>query len=100
AVEFIRLELRGIAAGLGVPSHLLDGDLSQANYSSLRASLIDFRARVEALQHQVVVFQLLRPIWRAWIVSELLAGRLDGDLQDLLSVDWITPPMPSVDPAN
>jgi lambda family phage portal protein len=98
AVEFLRLELRGIAAGLGVPTHLLDGDLSQANYSSLRASLIDFRGRVEALQHQVLVFQWCRPIWRAFVVAELLAGRIAGDVDELFKCEWVTPAALQVDP--
>src|SRR5262249_25454059 len=42
AVPFLQLQLRSIAAGLGVPEYLLTGDLSQANYSSLRAALVEF----------------------------------------------------------
>ena len=98
AVAFLQLQLRSVAAGLGVPEYLLTGDLSQANYSSLRAALVEFRTRLEALQHQVVVFQLCRPIWRAWILAEVLAGRLVGDLDELLAVEWITPAQPWVDP--
>src|SRR5262249_3180331 len=49
--EFMRLQLRSVAAGLGVPEYLLTGDLSQANYSSLRAALIEFRARLEQIQY-------------------------------------------------
>jgi lambda family phage portal protein len=98
AVAFLQLQLRSVAAGLGVPEYLLTGDLSQANYSSLRAALVEFRARLEAMQHQVVVFQLCRPIWRAWILAEVLAGRIVGDLAELLAVEWITPAQPWVDP--
>lgn len=98
AVQFLKLQLQSVAAGLGVPAYLLDGDLSQANYSSLRAALVEFRARLEQLQHSVIVYQLLRPIWRAWILTELLAGRIAGDLDELLSVEWITPAQPWVDP--
>ncbi|MFD1703362.1 phage portal protein [Methylopila henanensis] len=46
--EFVKHSLRGLAAGLGLPSHMLDGDLSGANYSSLRAGLIPFRAPCRA----------------------------------------------------
>ena len=52
AVPFLQLQLRSIAAGLGVPEYLLTGDLSQANYSSLRAALVEFRTRLEQLQYQ------------------------------------------------
>ena len=98
AVPFLQLQLRGIAAGLGVPEYLLTGDLSQANYSSLRAALVEFRTRLEQLQHQVIVYQLCRPIWRAWIVGEVLADRLVGDLDALLAVEWVTPRRDWVDP--
>ncbi len=98
AVAFMQLELRSIAAGLGVPEYLLTGDLSQANYSSLRAALVEFRTRLEQLQYSIIVHQLCRPIWRAWIVTEVLAGRLVGALDELLDVEWITPAAPWVDP--
>ncbi len=98
AVDFLKLQMRSIAAGLGVPAYLLDGDLSQANYSSLRAALVEFRTRLEQLQHSVLVHQLCRPIWRAWITTEVLAGRLVGDVEELLAVEWITPAQPWVDP--
>jgi lambda family phage portal protein len=98
AVQFLKLQLQSIAAGIGVPAYLLDGDLSQANYSSLRAALVEFRARIEQLQHAVIVFQFLRPVWRAWVLGEVLAGRITGDLDELLSVEWITPAQPWVDP--
>lgn len=98
AVPFLQLQLRSIAAGLGVPTYLLDADMSQANYSSLRAALVEFRARLEQLQCSVIVHQLCRPIWRAWIVTEVLAGRLAGELEELLAVEWITPAQAWVDP--
>jgi lambda family phage portal protein len=41
-LEFAKTQLRAIAACLGVPSYLVDGNLSQANYSSLRAGLVEF----------------------------------------------------------
>jgi lambda family phage portal protein len=98
ATRFIALQLRSVAAGLGVPEYLLTGDLSQANYSSLRAALVEFRTRLEQLQYSIVVHQLCRPIWRSFIVAEVLAGRLVGDLDALLAVEWITPAQPWVDP--
>jgi hypothetical protein len=37
---------------------------TQVNYSSIRAGLLEFRRRCEAIQHGVFVHQLCRPIWR------------------------------------
>jgi lambda family phage portal protein len=98
AVDFLKMQLRSISAGLGCPEHLVTNDLSAANYSSLRAGLIEFRARLEQLQHHVIVPMLLRPIWRAFVLGEVLADRLAGDVEELLQVEWITPAQPWVDP--
>ncbi|MBM7851338.1 lambda family phage portal protein [Methylopila capsulata] len=87
--EFVKHSLRGLAAGLGVPSHLLDGDLTGANYSSLRAGLIPFRARVEQVQYGVLVPQLLRPTWER---VQLFGGNVGA------RVDWIMPKPLQVDP--
>jgi len=102
AIQFLKLQLGSVAAGLGigVPTYLLDNDVSAANYSSLRAALLEFRARLEQLQHSVIVHMLCRPIWRMWVLTEVLAGRIAGDLDALLAVEWITPRQPWVDPEN
>ena len=77
--------------------------MSQANYSSLRASLIEFRSRVEQLQFHILVPQLLRPVWRRWLTLEILAGRIDApgfenDPESWLGAEWYPPAFPWVDP--
>jgi capsid protein len=57
---FSRLTAREIAAGL----EALTSDLSQVNYSSIRAGLVEWRRKCEALQHGVLALQALRPIYR------------------------------------
>lgn len=103
--EFIRMNLRQLAAGLGVPTHLLDGDLSGANYSSLRAGLLPFRQRIEQTQFSVLVPQLLGPVWRAVILDGILRGNLDAkdfesNPEAYLQADWIPPAFMQVDPAK
>ena len=98
AVPFIAAQLRAVAAGLGVPEHILTGDVSRANYSSLRAALVDFRARLEQLQFAIIVPQLCRPVWRAWVLGEVLAGRLPGTVDEYLPVKWLPPKAEWVDP--
>lgn len=95
--EFMKAQLRGLAAGLGLPSHLLDNDLSGANYSSLRAGLLPFRQRVEQVQYGVLVPQFLAPVWRRFVLGEALAGRLD-DIATARRCEWIMPRWASVDP--
>jgi lambda family phage portal protein len=74
--EFLRMQFRAVAAAMGVTYEQLTGDLTQVNYSSIRAGLLEFRRRVEALQHGVIVHQLCRPIWNAWIDQAVLEGSL------------------------
>ena len=74
--EFLRMQFRAVAAAMGVTYEQLTGDLTQVNYSSIRAGLLEFRRRVESLQHGVIVHQLCRPIWRAWMEQAVLEGAL------------------------
>jgi lambda family phage portal protein len=102
-MDLAKLTLRSIAAGLGVPEYLLTGDLSQANYSSLRAGLTEFRRRAEQVTHHVLIPTFLRPVWRRWMTLEILAGRIvapgfEADPESWLSVLFYPPPIPILDP--
>jgi lambda family phage portal protein len=91
--------LLSVAASLGLPYHLVTGDVRQANYSSLRAELVEFRRRIGQLQHGVIAHQLCRPIWRRWLETAALAGALDLDEPaTALPVQWIPPRWDWVDP--
>ena len=93
--DFVKAQIRQLAAGLGVPTHYMDGDLTGANYSSLRAGLLPFRRRVEQYQYTVFVPQFLAPVWRRWITGEYLAGRTE---QPSVAVEWMMPAFDQVDP--
>jgi capsid protein len=96
-VAFARLTLGQIAAGLGVPQHLLDGDLSSANYSSLRTGLLPFRQKIEQFQYHCIVPQVLTPLWRRVVTRLYLAGEIE-DLAPALKVEWLPPRPMQVDP--
>ncbi|WP_082675574.1 phage portal protein [Aureimonas ureilytica] len=99
AVETARLTLEAIAAGLGVPAHLLSGDLRQANYSSLRAALVSFRQRLEAVQFHTIIPQLCRPVWERFVSTVVLLGDLElDDPRDGFPCEWLPPAQPWVDP--
>ena len=49
--EFLRMQFRAVAAAMGITYEMLTGDLTQVNYSSIRAGLLEFRRRCEAIQH-------------------------------------------------
>ena len=89
---------RELAVGLGVPPYLMHGDLSEVNFSSIRAGLIAFRERVEMLQHSMLVFQFLRPVFEKWITIEVLAQRIKSTIDESLPATWVTPRQVWVDP--
>ena len=93
---FLRFNLQALAAALGLSEHLLSGDLTNANSSSLRAGLLPFRARVEQVQYGTLVPQMLRPVWRRWLATEVACGRLDVPCD--VAAEWIMPRPMQVDP--
>ena len=76
--EFLRTQFRAVAAAIGITYEQLTGDLTGVNYSSIRAGLLEFRRRCEMVQHGVLVHQLCRPVWAAWMRQAVLAGALDA----------------------
>jgi lambda family phage portal protein len=90
--------LLAVSASLGLPYHLVTGDVRQANYSSLRAELVEFRRRIGQLQHGVMAHQFCRPIWRRWLDTAVLSGALEADPVIARPVQWIPPRWDWVDP--
>jgi lambda family phage portal protein len=90
--------LLAVSASLGLPYHLVTGDVRQANYSSLRAELVEFRRRIGQMQHGVMAHQLCRPVWQRWLEVALVSGALEGNARRLRPVQWIPPRWDWVDP--
>jgi lambda family phage portal protein len=99
-IDFAKVTEREIAVGLSLPASVLTGDLSDVNYSSIRAGLVEWRRRIEALQHGVIAFQALRPIWRRWATTEVLSGRVQTTVASAMPVKFITPKAQWVDPSK
>lgn len=92
-----------VAAGLGLPYSNLTSDMVKANYSNTRAALLEFRRRVEAMQHSVLVFLFCRPVWQRWMDAAVLSGALtisdyEQHRADFLDCDWLPPRWDWVDP--
>ncbi|OYU75954.1 MAG: phage portal protein, partial [Alphaproteobacteria bacterium PA3] len=93
--EYMRLQLHAVAAGVGLTYELLTGDLSQVNYSSIRAGLIEFRRRMEALQWQLIVPGLCQPVWSRFVELAQASGQLpEGEITS----EWTAPRFEAVDP--
>ena len=105
--EFLRTQFRAVAAAIGITYEQLTGALTGVNYSSIRAGMLEFRRRCEMVQHGVLVHQLCRPVWAAWMKQAVLAGALNAPgfarggparRRQYLAVKWIPQGWQWVDP--
>lgn len=95
---FAQHVLRSIAAGAyGMTYDLLTGDLSAANYSSLRAGRLAFRRHVRRDQQNMLVPQMCQPIYQAFAAAAQLAGKLPPRVGDW-PVKWAPPHFDLLDP--
>jgi capsid protein len=97
ADPMLKFDLQSIASGLGITYDQIQGDLSQANYSSLRAGKLEFRALISQLQQHVIIPLLCQRVWDRFISRAILAGFL-RERQDGYRVHWVTPAWEPVDP--
>jgi lambda family phage portal protein len=100
AEHILKVNARQIAVGLGIPYEALSGDLEAVNYSSIRAGLVEFRRKCEALQETLFAVQLLAPIFARFVTVEALGGRLyaPGSLSLYTGSTWFAPKQAWVDP--
>jgi lambda family phage portal protein len=92
-----------VSAALGVPYAYLSNDMLKANYSNSRLALLEFRRRIEAYQHAVMVWQLCRQVWARFLDTAVVAGALDlpgyeKSRRDYLACSWLPPKWDWVDP--
>ena len=92
-----------ISSALGIPYGYLSNDGAKGNFSNSRLSLIEFRRRVSAWQHSVMVFQMCRPVWARFMDTAVLAGALrlpgyDRRRAEYLSCNWLPTKWDWVDP--
>lgn len=74
-LDFLRSQLRGIAAGWGVPYELLTGDYADTNDRIMRVVLNVFYRELEVQQDHFAT-QILQPIYAAWLNTAVLRGAL------------------------
>lgn len=73
---FLRLMLRGAAAGIGLSYESLSRDYSQSNYSSSRLALMEDRENWRSLQGWFVE-HFLQPVFDEWMELAVLGGVLN-----------------------
>ncbi|WP_323033218.1 phage portal protein [Paracoccus sp. (in: a-proteobacteria)] len=92
-----------ISAALGIPYPYIANDMVKGNFSNSRLALIEFRRRVSAWQHSVMVWQLCRPVYARWMDAAVLSGALtlpgyEANRNQLLAADWLPTKWDWVDP--
>lgn len=102
--EYKTAQMQTIAAGALMPYEIMSGDLSRANYSSLRAGILTWRKIVERLQQHVVIDMFCKPTYRRFIDMAAGTGRLPRFkrrpelARELYHAEWTAPRFPAVDP--
>jgi lambda family phage portal protein len=91
---YSKVQLRAIAAGLGITYEALTGDYSQVNYSSARMARIEFQQNVHDWHWNMLIPKLCDPVW-AWAME---AAQVAGVLSVRLGVEWTPPPIAMLDP--
>jgi len=102
--SWMKQQLMDLARGWGITYDQLTGDLSEVNYSSIRAGLLEFRRAIQQEQNKTIIFQFCRPIVQRWLNSAVLAGKLS--IPDFVKnkrryyrgVTWQAQPWPWIDP--
>jgi lambda family phage portal protein len=93
---FARRALEAAAVGAGLTYDQVSGDLTQANYSSLRAGKIEFRRLCEQVQYGMLIPMLVRPIAERFHAQGALLGRWGADMPD--GVSHVPPAHEMIDP--
>ena len=92
-----------VSAALGIPYPYIANDMVKGNFSNSRLALIEFRRRVTAWQHSVMVYQLCRPVFARWMDLAVISRALDlpgyeANRSRLLAADWLPTKWDWVDP--
>lgn len=88
-VDYMRAQLRAVATGCGVTYAMISGDLSDVNYSSMRAGLIDFWEMVDQWQWLMMIPQVCNPVWNRVGAAAAIGGLRERS--DPWTATW-TPP--------
>lgn len=95
--EVNKTGLMAMAAGAGITYDQLTGDLSGANYSSLRAGKIEFRRLIEQIQWLTIVPGMIEPVITRAIELGEMAGLYKINRAGF-TLDHIMPAVEPIDP--
>jgi lambda family phage portal protein len=90
-----RRALEAAAVGAGLTYDQVSGDLTQANYSSLRAGKIEFRRLCEQIQYGMLIPMLVARVASRFHTQGAMRGLWDAEMPD---VEHVPPPHEMIDP--
>lgn len=88
--------LQGIAAAYGITYEMLTMDYSKVNFTSGRMAKIDVTGNFRSWQYNMLVPQLCAPVWRWFVESAIIAGKLKAEVE----ADWTAPRVQQLDPVK
>jgi lambda family phage portal protein len=94
--ENIRVHLRGISTGAGVPYSFTTGDLASVNFSSLRHGLNQYHAQLSQTIDLVIKPVVCEMLWSWFLEGAFVAGEL-APRAGGYPVEWFNDAWPSVD---
>lgn len=101
--DFTRMMSHFAAIGYGISYGTLTGDLSQANYGSLRVGMLDERMHWQRFQ-LFFVEHLMERIYREWLKMALLLNKIplltDKDVSRWTNVFWMPRGFDWIDPVK
>jgi lambda family phage portal protein len=95
-VSLARRALEAAAVGVGLTYDQVAGDLTQANYSSLRAGKIEFRRLCEQVQYGMLIPMLISRTARRFHAQGAMRGLWASEMPD--GVEHVPPPHEMIDP--
>ena len=98
--KYMSQQLHAIASALDLTYEIMTGDLSQVNFSSARMGLLQFRYRIRQVQTQILLPQLLMPVWRWFTEIGSVSGILRKQADGRIPVQWTYPRFESVQPLD
>lgn len=96
--DFVKVQMRGIAAGYLMPYENLTGDLSNVTFISGRLGQLDFKKQVEYWQHSTFIPKFCERIFQWFIEGAKIAIELPADLQ--VKGSWTPPRWQMMDPTK
>ncbi len=103
--EYTKSVRRKVAGAYGVTYEAMTGDLSNANFSSLKAGNNEFKKLVADWQDNILIIDLCDPVWNLLLWGCYMKGLINLDLTSedpsfQYPVSWTPPALSMVDPTK